>query len=210
MMDIIALDPQQKKKAARVLAVAFFDYPMFTFYFPDPKRRTRYLPWYLENVLNCALRYGEVFTNVELSGVLFYLPPGHTQVSLWEYIQNGFFLTPFFLGLRDYVRSMDCEAFVANTHEKVMGDRPHYYLWGLAVDPAQKRKGVGTALMKFFMEIADEDEKPIYLETHDEANVAYYHRMGFNLAYTDTISKYGLQIWCMIWEPDLIIEGKAL
>ena len=206
-MDIIALDPKKKKNAAEVLSAAFFDYPMFTFYFPDPKRRSRYLPWYLENVLNCALRYGEVYTNAELSGVIFSLPPGHTQISLWEYIQNGFVLTPFFLGLRNYVRSMDCEDFVASTHEKIMQDRPHYYLWGLAVDPARKRKGVGTALMEFFMKKTDIAGKSIYLETHDENNVAYYQRLGFNLVCTDAILKYDLRIWCMLREPGLMTEG---
>jgi len=205
-MEMVTLDPRRKREAAQVLASAFFEYPMFTFYFPNPRKRARYLPWYLENVLNCALRYGEVFTDAELSGVIFYLPPGHTKLSLWEYTINGFLLTPIFLGLRDYVRSMDCEAFVDKIHEKVMQGRPHYYLWGLAVDPARKRKGVGTALMKHFMEIADAAEKPIYLETHDENNVVYYQRKGFDLVCTKMIPKYNLQIWCMVREPGSLID----
>ena len=70
-MEIIKLDPRQLKRASDVLAASFFDYPMFTFYFPDPKRRIRYLPWYFRNVLNSALRYGEVYTTPEISGVIF-------------------------------------------------------------------------------------------------------------------------------------------
>lgn len=81
-MEIIKLDPNQKKKASNVLASAFFDYPMFTFYFPDRKRRSRYLSWYLGDVLNCALHYGEVYVTPEISGVIFTLPPGHTKISL--------------------------------------------------------------------------------------------------------------------------------
>jgi len=205
-MEMVTLDPRRKREAAQVLASAFFEYPMFTFYFPNPRKRARYLPWYLENVLNCALRYGEVFTDAELSGVIFYLPPGHTKLSLWEYTINGFLLTPIFLGLRDYVRSMDCEAFVDEMHEKVMQGRPHYYLWGLAVDPDRKRKGIGTALMKHLLEITDAVEKPVYLETHDKNNVGYYQRMGFNLVRTGTIPKYNLQIWCMVREPGSLID----
>ena len=200
-METIKLDPRQRKKASDVVAAAFYDYPMFTFYFPDPKRRARYLPWYLGNVLKCALRYGEVYTTPEVSGVIFILPPGHTKVSLSEYVQNGFLLTPFLLGFRNYVQSQDCEQFVADTHEKVMNQRPHYYLWGLAVDPNQKRKGVGTALLKPMIEKGDSEKMPIYLETHDEKNVAYYQRKGFSLVHTDTIPKYGLPIWCMLREP---------
>ena len=200
-MEIIKLDPRQKKKASDVIAAAFFDYPMFTFYFPDPKRRAHYLPWYLGNVLNCALSYGEVYTTPEISGVIFTLPPGHTKISQSEYIRNGFLLTPFLLGFWNFVRSQDCEKFVGDTHEKIMNHRPHYYLWGLAVDPSQKRRGVGTALLKPIIDIADSEKKPIYLETHDETNVAYYQRWGFSLIHTGKIPKYELPIWCMLREP---------
>ena len=37
-MEIIKLDPRKKKRASKVVAAAFFDYPLFTFYFPDPKK----------------------------------------------------------------------------------------------------------------------------------------------------------------------------
>jgi GNAT superfamily N-acetyltransferase len=199
--EIIKLDPGKKKKAAEVVAAAFFDYPMFTCYFPDPERRARILPWYLRNVLTCALHYGDVCTTPDISGVIFVLPPGHTRISLGEYVRNGFLLTPLVLGLHDYVRSQECEKFVAETHEMVMDHRPHYYLWGLAVDPGQRRQGIGTALMKPLVDKADVEEEPIYLETHDEENVAYYQRMGFSLVHTDKIQKYDLAIWCMAREP---------
>ncbi len=141
-MEIIKLDPRQIKRAAEVLALSFFDYPMFAFYFPDPKRRTRYLPWYFTKILNTALRYGTVYTTPEVSGVIFILHPGHTQISLWEYVQSGFLLTPIVLGFRNYKRSMECENFVGATHIALMKNRPHYYLWGLAVEPAVNPKAL--------------------------------------------------------------------
>ena len=154
-MEIIKLDPKYKKRAAEIVAAAFFEYPMFTFYFPDPKKRARVLPWYLGNVLNCALRYGEVCTTPEISGVIFTLPPvtliSH-RVNMFKIV---FYLHHSLLGYRDYQRSQECEKFVADTHEMIMGDRPHYYLWGLTVDPSQKRKGIGTALLKPVIEKAD-------------------------------------------------------
>ena len=200
-MEIIKLDPRQAKKASAVLSASFFDYPMFTFYFPDPKRRTRYLPWYFQNILNCALRYGEVYTNPEISGVIFTLPPEHTKFSMWEYIQNGFLLTPFLLGFRNYKQSMDCERFVGYTQENLMKNRPHYYLWGLAVDPSRKAKGIGAALMLPLLAKADAQKIPVYLETHDEKNVCYYQKHGFDLIHTARIPKYELPIWCMLREP---------
>jgi len=197
-MEIIKLDPSQINRAAEVLATSFFDYPMFAFYFPDQKRRTRYLPWYFKNILNAALRYGAVYTTAEVSGVIFILPPGHTQISVWEYIQSGFLLTPFALGFRNYRRSMECENFVGATQIELMKNRPHYYLWGLAVDPAKKSQGIGTTLMRPLLAQADAQRIPIYLETHDEKNVRYYQKHGFDLLHTACIQKYQLSIWCMM------------
>lgn len=200
-MEIIRMNPKQKKKASDVLATAFFNYPQFTFYFPNPKRRARYLSWYLGCVLNCALHYGEVYVTPNISGVMFILPPGHTKISLWEYIKNGFLRAPFVLGFRNYVRSMNCEAFVGNMHETIMCGRPHYYLWGIAIDPPRQRKGVGAALLDHLLLKADSEKKPIYLETHNEKNTMYYQRMGFDLVQTARIQKYELPIWCMVREP---------
>jgi ribosomal protein S18 acetylase RimI-like enzyme len=200
-MEIINLNLNQVQKASGVLSAAFFEYPMFIFYFPDPKRRTRYLPWYFRNVLRSALSYGEVFTTTDISGVIFTLPPDHAKLTIWEYVQNGFFLTPFILGLRNYKRSMDCERFVGNTQKRMLKNRPHYYLWGLAVDPNQMAKGIGAALMQPVIEKADAEETPIYLETHVDNNVPYYQKHGFELIHITSIPKYDLPLWCMLREP---------
>ena len=45
---VTALSSHQLKKASDTLTAAFFHYPMFTFYFPDPQRRARYLSWVSE------------------------------------------------------------------------------------------------------------------------------------------------------------------
>ena len=200
-MEIIHLDSSQIHQASIVLSASFFNYPMFSFYFPDPERRACYLPRYFQHILNCALRYGEVYTTAEISGVIFTLPPGHTKISIWEYIQNGFLLTPFMLGFRNYKQSMDCERFVGSTQDKLMENQPHYYLWGLAVDPNQKATGIGTALMVPVLAKADAQKLPVYLETHDETNVRYYQKHGFDLIHTTRIPKYELPIWCMLRKP---------
>ncbi|PKO19178.1 MAG: hypothetical protein CVU39_01105 [Chloroflexi bacterium HGW-Chloroflexi-10] len=199
--EVVKLDPSLKKKASDVVAASFFDYPMFVYYFPDIKKRARVLPWYLGNVLTCAIKYGEVFTTPESSGVIFILPPGHTKISIGEYVQNGFLLTPLVIGIRDYIRSQECEKFVADMHEKIMQQRLHYYLWGLAVDPGQKRRGIGTTLLKPALEKADKEQKPFYLETHDEKNVPYYQNFDFTLVYSGKIPNHEPEIWCMVREP---------
>ena len=200
-MEIVKLKRKQIKEASKVLADSFFNYPMFRFYFPDPGRRTRYLPWYFRNILNCAYHYGEIFTTSDVNGVIFYLAPDHNQISLWEYVQNGFLMTPLLMGFRNYQRSMDCEKYVEATRIRLMASQPHYYLWGLAVDPNSKGKGVGSALIEPIIELSVRDDLPIYLETHDERNVHYYQKFSFDLLEKAIIPVHGLSFWCMAREP---------
>jgi len=199
-MDIIRLEHNQKRKAAEVVASAFFNYPMMTHYFPDPKRRKKRLAWYMKNTLNCAMHYGEAFVTADLSGVMFILPPGHTRITTTEYIQSGFLFTPLVLGLQNYFNSDECEKFVADTQERLMNGRDHYYLWGLIADPKTQRSGVGGALLNILTSKAEAESMPVYLETHNQNNIAYYERFGFKLIHTDTIPRHGLDIWCMLRE----------
>ncbi len=200
-MELMKLDSDHKKRAAQVLADAFYHYPQLKHYFPDIKKRRKYLKWYMEKVLNCAMRYGEAFVSSDLSGVIFILPPGHTKVTTFEYARNGFLLVPFVFGLRQYAKVMGCEDFAAKAYEEIMKGRPHYYLWGLAVDPDQQRNGVGKMLLNPLLDKADSENRPVYLETHDEKNVRYYQRKGFALVKTDLIAGQDLRIWCMVREP---------
>lgn len=200
-MEIVKLDPSQKNKAVDVLCAAFFDYPEFQSYFPDPNQRKHSLPWYLGRVVDTALRFGEVYTNQEVSGVAFILPPGHTRISQLEYVLCGFLPAPLILGMKDFVRSQEGEEFIGHMHDTIMVKRTHFYLWGLAVDPAHKREGIGTALLEPVLAKADATRKPVYLETHDEKNVAYYERLNFHLAKKLLIPKFNIPVWGMIREP---------
>lgn len=200
-VEIVKLDPSQKKKAIDVLWSAFFDYPEFKYYFPDHNRRKFCLPWYLGRVLATAQQYGEAYTTPTISGVALVLLPGHTRISQWEYIRCGFLPAPFILGIRDFIRSQAGEEFIGDLHEEIMRGCPHYYLWALAVDPAEKRQGIGTTLLEPILATADANEKPVYLETHDEKNVAYYQRFGFHLAKKACLPKSEVHVWGMLREP---------
>jgi ribosomal protein S18 acetylase RimI-like enzyme len=200
-MEINKLDPSQSHKVVSVLCAAFFNYPEFKYYFPSSRPRNRCLPFYLGNVIRTAMRFGEVYTNDEVSGVIFTLPPDHTKISQWEYIQCGFLFTPLVLGLQTFIRSQEAEDHLLKQHEEIMDGRSHYYLWGLVVDPSSKQKGIGTALLKPVLAKADAEKEAFYLETHDELNVAYYQRFGFQLQRTSTIPKTDVSVWSMVREP---------
>ena len=58
---------------------------------------------------------------------------------------------------------------------------PHWYLAYIAVDPAHRGKGLGTALMNYSLDIIDRQQMPVYLESTNGANLSIYKRHGFEL-----------------------------
>jgi GNAT superfamily N-acetyltransferase len=78
---------------------------------------------------------------------------------------------------------------------------PHWYLWGLTTDPAQQGKGIGTQLLQPILERADAGRLPCYLETHDQKNVAFYGKRGFELVRSENLPGYDLPFWCMVRQP---------
>jgi hypothetical protein len=198
-MEVIRLDASCKKQADRVYTRAFFDYPMLVFYFPDCKKRERRLEWYLSCALTYAMRYGEAYTTPTVSGVCCWLPPRHTQMTTIRTILAGFLPVPLVMG-NTYRRSAFSEDYMAKVHKEILPG-PHWYLWGLAVEPGQQGQGIGTQLMQPVLERADAAHLPCYLETHDQKNVAYYSKRGFELARSENLPGYDLPFWCMVRQP---------
>ncbi len=200
-LDAIRMRPSDRKCAAGVYARAFFNYPEMVSHWPDPKRRGRYLEWYLGCAINYGIRYGEVYTTPDVAGLAIWLPPGHTQFSIWRFIRSGFLLTPFLMGIRRSFTEVMREGDVLQKAHAEIAPGPHWYLWGLAVDPEQQGRGIGTVLMQPVMQRADAQQLLCYLETHDEKNVAFYLKRGFALVRTQQIPGTELRFWSFLREP---------
>ncbi len=74
---------------------------------------------------------------------------------------------------------------------------PHWYLDILGVDPAQSRRGIGTALLQHGLARADDSGKVVFLDTLSLDNVAFYRRHGFDVSAEATLPD-DLTVWCMV------------
>ena len=58
---------------------------------------------------------------------------------------------------------------------------PHWYLAGIGVDPPQRRRGIGSALIAPGIEASERDGIPCALLTNTEQNLAFYEHHGFEV-----------------------------
>lgn len=67
------------------------------------------------------------------------------------------------------------------------GER-HWHVGPIGVHPELQGQGIGKAMLAAFLEMADEQGSPAYLETDVDRNVALYERFGFKIVGQGDIS----------------------
>jgi len=192
------LDRHTRNEAAVLGARSFYDDPFFMHLSADPMLRARGLAIYMRTHLT-ALGDTAVATCARdrsgtMVGICVWQRPGTHPLpvaaqaremagSLWALIPRP----PSVMKALRYTMAM----------EKARPRQDHWYLCLLAADPMAWRQGIGTALMEPSLESIDGDGLPCYLETQKEANLAYYHRFGFEETDRLTPSQGGPALFTM-------------
>jgi ribosomal protein S18 acetylase RimI-like enzyme len=193
----IPLVPSLRDSAARVLAEAFQDDPVYRFIIPDDARRARDLPWLFRRVAQYSLLYGDAYTTPNVEGVASWLPPGGTKLTLGRMIRVGLpGIVPRF-GWAAFQRMEDIMAHGDELHAQY-AHAPHWYLWAIGVKTSSRGKGIGGLLMQPVLTSAGATGIPCYLETHNEINVPFYLKHGFRVMSESKIPKHGLRVWAML------------
>ena len=66
-----------------------------------------------------------------------------------------------------------------DTIHKTRVPEPHRYLMIVGVDPELQNQGVGSAIVREGLALADRESVRCYLETSERRNLAFYERHGF-------------------------------
>jgi len=195
--NIIQLNPPDQDTVAYILARAFQNDPFYRFVFPDEKKRSRELQWLMQKVVNYSLRYGAVYTTLEKEGVLCWLPPDNTELTFGRIVRTGLHLIVLRFGLAAYRRFNDNMSYTGQLHT-YHAPGPHWYLWAIGVDPSDQGKGIGGKLMQPVLASAHAADTPCYLETHNEKNIHFYEKHGFNVVHEGNVPKHRLSVWAML------------
>jgi GNAT superfamily N-acetyltransferase len=193
------LTKTQCQTAIDVMVKAFFTDTFINYLAPDEKTRSRVLPAFISIVVNYCFLYGEVWTTSTISGAACWLPPNKTTPTFWGMLRTGMFTVPLQFGWAGFQRFNDVVSYTEIIHKQVVS-APHWYLWGIGVDPAYQGKGIGGDLIQPVLKQADAAGHPCYLETQNSSNLPFYQKHGFEVA-SDGKTSGGLQVWAMLRKP---------
>ena len=111
-------------------------------------------------------------------------------------IRSGMLGVPFRMGFGPFRMFMTANDIMDKIH-KARVPEPHWYLMVVGVDPALHNQGVGSAIVREGLALADRESKPCYLETSERRNLAFYERLGFVVLEEATLGNGGPKAWAM-------------
>lgn len=193
----VRLDPSQRVQAAKVLARAFHDDPLYRLVLPEEEQRARRASWLFERVVRYALLYGQVYTTPALEGVACWLPPGQTRLTVGRMVRSGLYSAPLKMGLAACRQFDTYSSYTDRLHQR-HAPESHWYLWVLGVDPPSQGQGLGGRLIQPVLTRASADGTACYLETGTAENVRFYEKHGFKIVGEGRVPGLGWQVWAML------------
>jgi GNAT superfamily N-acetyltransferase len=160
--------------AVEALARAFYADPVWSWAFPDPKRRLgqHRAVWAL--VAEAALDYESAWLSGDCAAVALWIPPGKPELRPEDEARLEEMLAEL-LG--------DGAARVLKTFERFEDAHPtsdpHYYLSLLGTHPDHRGHGLGMGLLAATLKRIDAEGAPAFLESSNPVNTPRYERLGF-------------------------------
>jgi len=196
-MEIVRLERDRLGEASAVLARAFHDDPAWVWLFPDDARRRRLLPWLFR--VGFDVTAADVWATAgRVLGASRWLPPGRPAMRVGPTLR-ALVATPLRLGHATAPFLAYGRAVETLRAESAPG--PHWYLAGIGVDPPERRRGVGSALLEPGLGAAERDGLPAVLLTNSEANLSFYERHGFVVVREGDTPQGGPHAWAMVKAP---------
>jgi len=178
---------------AAVLARAFLDDPVTSYFYPAARTRGAYARRFFRARLGVLGRQEQVWTTDDLAGAALWSLPGRWR----DGVLDGFRLFPSLPGLLPHPwRALRGVHLIEERHPPAQ----HFYLSVIGTDPALQGRGIGSALLRPVLDLCDRERFPAYLESSKERNVDFYVRHGFHVRERITLPD-GPPLWLMWREP---------
>lgn len=178
-MDGCGINPRRATVAdagpiVATLSAAFDADPLWSWAFPDAKKRPAQYEVFFGLFVESAIPNGWVWTTDQAGAVAVWSPPGKSELSDEAEAKLEPFLTDE-LGPHAKPVLQVFESFESACPQ----DQDFYYLSLLGTHPNYRGRGLGMSLLAANLAQIDAEPMPAYLESSNPANDARYERLGF-------------------------------
>ncbi len=165
------------------LARAYYEDPLFAWYFPDDSRRLQQLQRVLALLGAQIFAYDETYTAGAVSGgedvvgAALWVSPDHWRMCpfTWAAAVGGLASS---VGMRQLPRSLGGLYLTQSRHPQ---EPPHYYLPFIGVEREWQARGVGSALMQPILARCDCEGLSACAEATSPRSRAFLERNGFGV-----------------------------
>lgn len=180
-----------------VLADAFADDPVFRWLIPtDVGNRERRLQIFFTSMSRSYLRLGKPCFLADDGAASLWAKPGKWALPVREIAIEA---APQSAALRGrLLTALRTQLQVESLHPKWPA---HWYLGYLGARQDRQGQGLGSALLREVLSLADAERIPAYLESSNERNLSLYERHGFQVVAEHLALGRGPTIWRMWREP---------
>jgi len=202
--DALIIDSVERasvQRAGEVLASAFRDDPFFHYCLGDPDAYQRIALRMFPAFVRRAMVDGIAWATRDLNAVALRLPTGARRIGFWGALRSGLVSTFLLMDNATRRRFGRAVPIVEETHNRIMGDQPHWYCWMMGVMPACQGAGVGKRLMMHTFEQSDRAGLPCYLETFSERSVRIHERHLYSIRQTVEVPGTPLILYAMVRPP---------
>ena len=180
-LDVEEIAEQDVPACAEILADAFQDDPFQSYAVPDPLARREIARAQFRAYVRYARTSGLALTTTgERLGAALWLRPGEEEPGPEHPAAADFEALTRSLGPEAASRSLRIAQWLAGIRAQAAGPS-FWYLMVLGVRADCRRRGIGSALVRPVLALADAEHVPCYLETVQPGNRAFYERLGFRL-----------------------------
>jgi GNAT superfamily N-acetyltransferase len=192
--EVRAATAADRGSLAGVLARAFDDDPVMTWFFQDRRRRDARNRRFFAMRLRQLMPHGETYTVDGTLGAAVWAAPERWRLGRIEELRLALAMLPgVWSRLGEVLEGLES---IDRAHPRT----PHYYLAVLGTDPEAQGRGIGSALLRPTLDACDRDGVPAYLESSKERNIDFYARHGFRVTAVLELPD-GPRVWSMWRDP---------
>ncbi len=199
----------QKKdieRFAECAADAYQMYPLFKYFLGDKQNKENLKKLWkviLKSFDKNAICYSE---SKDVNGMVIWFASNFNGTSAFKFLTSGGIFLPFSVGLGTFFRMLKYENHAMDIRKKYTNNTG-IYLYNASVKTKAQGKGLLSKLIKPILNLSDEINEIIYLETHDKNNVPLYEHYKFELCEANSISKTNLIHYAMIRNKKIKIRS---